>query len=233
MKLASLFSGGKDSMMALYKALREGHDVVVLLSMISGRDDSYMYHVPNINLTTYQAEAIGIPLVSKATSGKPPAENKDLEDALIELKNNFKIQGVAVGAVHSNYQYKIVDEICKKLNLTVFAPYWQHDHGELIEEAIDSGFEIVMVGAAAYGMDDSWLGRKLDREALLELKKLNRKFSVDVGGEGGEYETFVTDGPVFSKRIKIIKSRRVWDGKRGELVIEEVELIDKKIKNKK
>jgi ABC transporter with metal-binding/Fe-S-binding domain ATP-binding protein len=227
MKLASLFSGGKDSMMALYKALREGHDVLVLLSMISGRDDSYMYHVPNINLTKYQAEAIGLPLVSKETSGKPPAENKDLEDALSELKNNFKIQGVSVGAVHSNYQYKIVDGICKKLNLTVFAPYWQHDHGELIEEAIDSGFEIVIVGAAAYGMDESWLGRRLDKEALLDLKKLNRKFGVDVGGEGGEYETFVTDGPVFSKRIKIVKSRKAWDGKRGELVIENVELIDK------
>jgi len=227
MKLASLFSGGKDSTMALYKALQEGHKVAVLLSMISRRNDSFMYHVPNINLTKYSAEAIGIPLVSKITSGKPPQENKDLEDALIELKNNFKIDGVAVGAVHSNYQYSIVNGICKRLNLEVFAPYWQHNHKELIEDALNSGFEIIIVGVSAEGLDESWLGRKLDNKILLELKKLNKKFGVDVGGEGGEYETFVLDGPIFKKTIEIIKSMKVWDGVRGELIIEKVNLIDK------
>lgn len=227
MKLASLFSGGKDSTMALYKALQKGHEIPVLLSMLSERDDSYMYHVPNINLTKYQSEAVGIPLIAKATSGKPPQENTDLENALIELKNNFKIQGVAVGAVHSNYQYNIVSEICKKLNLRVFAPYWQHNHEELIKEAINSGFEIIIVGVFAEGLDESWLGRKLDYEALDELKGLNKKFGVDVGGEGGEYETVVVDGPIFKKKLGIKKSKRVWDGIRGELIIEEIELVDK------
>ena len=174
MKLTSLFSGGKDSTMALYKALRQGHEVPVLLSMLPERDDSYMYHVPNINLTKYSAEAVGIPLVAKVTSGEPPQENLDLECALIELKNNFKIRGVSVGAVHSNYQYKIVSEICSKLNLNVFAPYWQHDHCELIEEALDAGFEISVFGVAAEGRDESWLGRKVDRDALIELKKKSK-----------------------------------------------------------
>ena len=227
MKLAPLFSGGKDSTIALYKALQEGHKVPALLSMLSRRDDSYMYHVPNINLTKYQSEAIGIPLVAKVTSGKPPQENIDLENALSELKNNFEIEGVTVGAVHSNYQYKIVSGICSKLNLMVFAPYWQQNHEELIEEALQAGFEIIIVGVAAEGLDDSWLGRKLDFSALDDLKKLNKKFGIDVGGEGGEYETFVIDGPVFKKRLEILKSMKVWDGVRGELVIGGIELIDK------
>lgn len=227
MKLASLFSGGKDSIMALYKALQEGHEVVALLSMIPKSDDSYLYHVPNINLTIYQSEAINIPLISKTTSGKPPQENMDLEIALFELKDKFNIEGITAGAVHSNYQYNIVAGICEKLNLKVFAPYWQHEHEELIIDAINSGFEIIIVGVAAEGLDEMWLGRELDNDALLELKKLNKKFSVDVGGEGGEYETFVVDGPIFKKRIEVVEVKKVWDGVRGEVVIEEVKLVDK------
>ena len=60
-----------------------------------------------------------------------------------------------------------------------------------------------------------------------QQKKLNEKLGVDVGGEGGEYETLVVDGPVFRKKLVIKESRKVWDGVRGELVIGGVELIDK------
>ncbi len=212
--------------MALYKAL-EIYEIPVLLSMIPESPESYMYHVPNIALTKYSAEAIGIPLVAKKTSGKPPQENLDLKNALGELKKEFEIEGVIAGAVHSNYQYNIVSKICKELNLEVFAPYWQKSHEELIREAIDAGFEILIVGVYADGFDESWLGRKLDLSALEELQKLNRKFGIDIGGEGGEYETFVTDGPIFKKRIELLSGRKHWDGVRGEFIIEKVRLTSK------
>lgn len=226
MKLCALFSGGKDSTMAIYRGLIE-HEVPVLLSMISKRDDSYMYHTPNIHLTEYCAKALGIPLVSWKTSGKPPQENIDLEKALREIKEEYGIEGVCVGAVRSNYQHNIVSKACESLNLQVYAPYWHADHTRLVKEMIDEGFDVIVVAVAAEGLDRSWLGRKLDSEALKELEDLNKTFSVDVGGEGGEYETLVLDGPLFNRRLEITSSEKKWDKIRGELLIKKVRLVDK------
>ena len=223
MKLCSLFSGGKDSTMAMYKAMEE-HQVAVMLTMLPERDDSYMFHYPNIELTKFQAEAMEIPLVQKKTSGKPPQENIDLVNSLAEIKEEFNIEGIVAGAVRSNYQYNIVSNACKELKLELIAPYWQHSHGELIRNAVAAGFEMVIVGVAAHGLDDSWLGRKLDAKALEELKKLSKKFGIDIGGEGGEYETFVINGPIFKKKIEIEDSEKAWDGLRGQLIIKRTSL---------
>lgn len=213
-------------MMALYRVL-ERYEVPVLLSMVSESFESYMYHVPNIHFTEYSALAIGIPLVIKQTSGKPPEENLDLRNALQELKKEFDIDGIVAGTVRSNYQYRIISEICQELKLKLIAPYWQRNHEDLLKDALSSGFEIIITGVAAYGLDESWLGKRLDYNLLNELKKLNKKFSIDIGGEGGEYETFVVDGPIFKERIEILESKKEWDGVRGELIIENVTLRKK------
>ena len=227
MKLASLFSGGKDSAMALWRAIKSGYDVPVLLSMVPESDDSYMYHTPNIKLTPYLARACEIPIVVKTTQGVPPRENLDLKNALLELKENYGIEGITAGAVHSNYQYNIISKICAEINLYVFAPYWQKSHASLIEEAIANNFLIIFTAVSADGMDESWLDRRLDISALEELKKLNRKFGVDIGGEGGEYETLVLDCPLFKKRINVTGSEKSWDGVRGVLNIKRVEFEEK------
>ncbi|ODS37800.1 MAG: hypothetical protein A7316_01610 [Candidatus Altiarchaeales archaeon WOR_SM1_86-2] len=226
MKLAALFSGGKDSTMALYRAL-ENYDVPVLLSMISERDDSYMYHTSNINLVSYSADAIGIPVVRRKTSGVPPEENSDLRDAVLTLKNDYGIEGVVVGAVHSNYQYNGVSEICRELDLEVYAPYWQHSHEELIRDAINAGFKIIFISVSAECLDETWLGRELNYETLDELMKLEGKSGIDIGGEGGDYETIVLDAPIFKKRVEILEKDVKWDGVRGEWIIRKVRLVDK------
>jgi len=220
MKLCSLFSGGKDSTMATYKAMGE-HEISVLLTMLPERDDSYMFHYPNIGLTKVQAEAMGIPLVQKKTSGKPPQENIDMVNSLAEIKREFGVEGVVAGAVRSNYQHGIVSKACEDLGLELISPYWQQNHERVIQDALDAGFEMVIVGVAAHGLDESWLGRTLDSGALEELKRLSKKFGIDVGGEGGEYETFVTNGPIFKKKIRIKDSEKAWDGLRGQLLIRE------------
>ncbi|ODS42344.1 MAG: hypothetical protein MSIBF_03185 [Candidatus Altiarchaeales archaeon IMC4] len=226
MKLCSLFSGGKDSVFSLYIGLKQ-HEVAALLSMVSERDDSYMYHTPNIKLTKYSSEAIGIPLVSKPTKGAPPAENEDLFEALSGIKDEFGIEGICVGAVHSNYQYKIVSDICRKLSLEVFAPIWQRNHADVMRDFVGAGFEALIVNVAADGLDESWLGRKIDTETIAQLEKMEKKFGLDAGGEGGCYETLVIDGPIFKKRLEIIKSRKIWDGVRGQMIVEGARLLTK------
>lgn len=226
MKLISLFSGGKDSTLATYKAIKAGNEIKFLLSFIPDKE-SYMFHYPNIKFTKISAEVMGIPIIMKGSSKDKEAEITDLRREIEILKITYEIEGVCVGAVLSNYQYDRVKKICNELNLKLFAPYWKKSHEDLIKEAINLNFKILIVGVYADGFDESWLGREMDLNALSDLKKLENKFRVNIGGEGGEYETFVIDCPLFKKRIIIEESKKVWDRVRGEFLIKKVKLVNK------
>lgn len=226
MKLVSLFSGGKDSTLATYNAIEAGNEIKFLLSFIPDKE-SYMFHYPNIKLAKISAEAMNIPIIMKESSKDKDGEIKDLKREINILKKMYGIEGVCVGAVSSNYQYDRVKKICDELNLKVFAPYWKKNHTDLIREAINLNFRILIVGVYADGFDETWLGRELDLKALYDLKTLENKFRINIGGEGGEYETYVIDCPLFKKRIIIEESEKVWDKVRGEFLIKKVKLVDK------
>jgi diphthine-ammonia ligase len=223
MRLAALVSGGKDSVFALYKAQQMGHEIKVLGTMVSKRSDSYMFHYPNIHLTKYVAEALEIPLVFAETSG---VKEKELED-LKRLLSSFDVDGVVTGAIASSYQKQRIDKICDELGLVSVAPLWQHDPLEIMKELIDLKFRVIFVGVSAFGLDKSWLGREINLEVLDKLVELNEKFQVSLVGEGGEYESFVLDAPIFKKRIEILRSETSFENSSGCFIIKEVELVDK------
>lgn len=206
MRVAVLYSGGKDSNYALYWALKQGFEVKYLVSMVSESDESYMYHVPNIHLTELQARAIGIPLVKGFTSGEKEREVEDMKAVL----EGLKIDAVVAGALASEYQKQRVDRVAKELGIESFAPAWHRDPVDYMKEII-SIFDVVIVGTAAYGLDKSWLGRRIDGKALEELIKLNKKYKVHVAGEGGEFETFVRDAPFFRARIVFDDVEKKWN----------------------
>jgi len=222
MKIVSLFSGGKDSMMATYKAISLNHEVI-LLSFLPD-EESYMFHYPNIKLAKISAEAMNLPIIMKETAKD---EIKTLKEEISNLKEKYKIEGICTGAVSSNYQYSRIKKISDELNLELFAPYWKKSHENLIREAINLNFKILIIGVYADGFDEKWIGRELNLDTLNDLKILEKRFHINIGGEGGEYETFVTDCPLFKKRIMIKKAEKIWNKIRGELIIKEVELIDK------
>jgi len=228
MRLISLFSGGKDSTIATYKAIKANNDVKFLLSFVP-YPESYMFHYPNIKLAKISAEAMGIPVIMKEAGKDKEEEIINLKKEISVLKKNYAIDGVCAGAVSSNYQYSRVKKVCDELNLEVFAPYWKKSHEDLIREAIDLNFKILFVGVYADGFNESWLGRELDLNALDDLKRLEKKFHINIGGEGGEYETFVTDCPLFKKRIVIKEAEKIWDKTRGEFIIKKVILADKSV----
>ncbi len=206
MRVAVLYSGGKDSNYALYWALKQGFEVKYLVSMVSESDESYMYHVLNIHLTELQAKAIGIPLIKGFTSGEKEKEVEDMRAVL----EGLKIDGVVAGALASGYQKKRVDRVARELGLESFAPAWHRDPIEYMRELIEI-FDIVMVGTAAYGLDERWLGKKIDEKALGELVKLHEKYRIHVAGEGGEFETFVRDAPFFKARIVFDEVEKKWN----------------------
>ena len=206
MRVAVLYSGGKDSNYALYWALKEGFEVKYLVSMVSERDESYMYHVPNIHLTELQAKAVGIPLVKGFTGGEKEKEVDDMKAVL----EGLKIDGVVAGALASEYQKQRVDRVAKELGIESFAPAWHRDPVDYMREIIGI-FDVVMVGTAAYGLDERWLGRRIDEKALEELVGLHEKYRIHVAGEGGEFETFVRDAPFFKARIVFDEVEKKWN----------------------
>src|SRR3989304_1058713 len=117
MKLGVLFSGGKDSTYAAWLAQKEGHKLVCLITLSSKNPNSYMFHTPSISKTQKQAEAMGIPIITKETKGKKENELLDLEEAIKEAKTRYKIEGVITGAVESVYQASRIQKICSTLNL--------------------------------------------------------------------------------------------------------------------
>ena len=234
----SLFSGGKDSSWALYRALEREAPVERLVT-VHPDGDSFMYHVPATELATLAAESIGIPLVdvrpadfettagTEETAGeRGDRELEPLERALGELEAELgSIGGVTAGAVESSYQTDRIEGMCDRLGAELFAPLWQRDSRELIEEMLAAGFEITIVRVAARGLGEAWLGRTIDSDTVEELARLNEAYGVHLLGEGGEFETLVTDGPHMDRPIEL-DGEPEFDGVRGTFRITDAWLGD-------
>ncbi|ELY91529.1 diphthine--ammonia ligase [Natrinema altunense] len=231
----SLFSGGKDSAWALYRALEAGLPVERLVT-VHPAGDSYMYHVPETELAALAAESIGIELldvepddfaVDAATDSgaQGDAELEPLEAALADLDRDLAggIAGLTAGAVESEYQTSRIQGMCDRLGCDLFAPLWQEDPAELADAMLAAGFEIEIIQVAAHGLDESWLGRTLDRDAIADLETLHEEYGVHILGEGGEFETFVVDGPHMDRRIAL-EYETEWAGTRGRLRVTDARL---------
>ncbi|SFR44356.1 diphthine--ammonia ligase [Halorubrum sodomense] len=231
----SLFSGGKDSSWALYRALEEGLDVSRLLT-VHPAGDSYMYHTPATELASLAAESVGIDLVEVSpddfgaddvddAGAQGDAELEPMEAALrdIAAADAVDLAGVTAGAVESEFQTNRIRAMCDRLGIDLFAPLWQRDPVELAEAMFDAGFEIRIVQVAAYGLDESWLGRRFDAAALDDLLALREEYGVHQLGEGGEFETYVVDGPHMDRRIDLTYDA-VWEGDRGHVEIRDARL---------
>lgn len=203
MKLATLFSGGKDSTYATYLAKKQGHEIACLISIIPENKDSYMFHTPSINQTETQAKHMNMPIIQQKTKGKKEEEIQDLEKAIQKAKKEYSIQGIITGAVESVYQATRIQKICHKLQLECFNPLWQKNQLHLLEELIKNKFEIIIIGIAAYPLEKNWLGKKIDKSFIKEVETLQKKYGFNPAGEGGEYETFVTNCPLFKTPISI------------------------------
>jgi ABC transporter with metal-binding/Fe-S-binding domain ATP-binding protein len=226
MKLGVLFSGGKDSTLALHLAA-EKEQVACLITVVSVNKESYMFHTPNVDMTQLQAQALGLPLVSVETAGRKEEELLDLERAIMQAKNQYGIEGVVTGAVESVYQASRVQRICNRLDLWCFNPLWKHNQKALLETLLERRFEVVVSGVFAYPLDASWLGKVLDRAMIKQLCELSNKYGISVTGEGGEIETTVLDAPLFKQKIEVVDSDVIWNYTSGIFVIKKARLIQK------
>lgn len=226
MKVAALFSGGKDSAFALWYAQMQGWDLKSLVTVFPETQESWMFHYPALKWTKLQAEAIGLPHTTIHTKGEKEAELADLTVGLGKLKESLGIDTVVSGAVASEYQKTRIDNVCEELSLKSVAPLWHKNQEQLVREQIESNFEIVITSCNALGLDEKWLGRTINASDLEKLVALKKRYGLNVAFEGGEAETFVLAGPIFKKRLSVVRSRPHWRGESGYLEIEEIRLDD-------
>ena len=227
MRAAVLFSGGKDSTYAASVAKRED-ELACLITLTPRRDDSWMFHFPAISWTTLQAQAMGLPQIVFETEGVKEEELADLRKAMVAAKERHSIECVYSGALASQYQKSRVDRIATELGLRSISPLWHVDPAAHMHRLIEEGFEVILIGVAALGLDEGWLGRRLDEKMVDDLTELRRRYGVHIGLEGGEGETFVLDCPIFDRRIEVVTAERSWRGDSGYLIIKEARLVPKK-----
>jgi ABC transporter with metal-binding/Fe-S-binding domain ATP-binding protein len=223
MRVAVLATGGKDSALALHRVLNEGHEAAYLATMIPLREDSWMFHYPNIRLVDLFAEAAEIPLVKAETSGVKEEEVEDLKSLVAGLD----VDGIVSGAIASEYQKTRIEGICRELNLKWLAPLWHEQPLGILKEILNLKFEVIMTGVYAYGFGQEWLGRKIDEATVDVLMELNKQYGVSPVGEGGEYETLVLDAPFLKKKIVVVRAEKVWKGQSGYYLIDEARLANK------
>ena len=220
MKLGVLFSGGKDSTMATWLAKKEGHEIACLITLHSENPDSYMFHTPSIKRTETQADVMGLPLITKDTKGVKEKELEDLEDIIKKAKEKYKIHGIVTGALHSDYQASRIKKICDRLGLQCVNPLWHKDEFQYLQDIIKNKFKVIIIGVSAYPLSASWLGRVINEDFIRDVTKLHEKYKIHVAGEGGEFESFVLDCPLFKRPLKFIGANFTGEDNSWKMEIE-------------
>ncbi len=223
MKLVGLFSGGKDSTYAIYKAKQEGHKIHFLGTVMSENPESYMYHTDNIGMVMLLSQTLGMQLATKKSFG---VKEKEVEDINILVKD-LDIEGILCGAIESEYQRSRVAKVCEELKIELVAPLWHIDVEKYLRTMVKEGFKVIIVGVAADGLDESWLGREIDDKCIDDLLEVKKKHGIHIAGEGGEFETLVLDCPLYQSRVEVTDSEKKWDGTSGSFVIKDAKLIPK------
>ena len=223
MRLAALYSGGKDSTFALYLAEQMGNEILALVNIRPSDKGSWIFHTPNLDSVPYMAEAMGLPLVTAESDGTEEGDMKALRKAL----EGLDVDGVVVGALWSDYQWDRMNRVLGDLDMVMVAPLWRKDQDMVYDEMVSAGVEAIIVGVFAEGLGEEWLGRRLDMETKKELVKLRERYGISIMGEGGEYESMTLDSPVHLKRLVVKEAKKEMTRNSGTYDVTSLSLEDK------
>ncbi len=225
MKVAILFSGGKDSTYAVEYALSRGWDIQYLLSVKPTRKDCYLFHYATVEHTPKQAQILGLKqIMVKCNVANPKKEAQIVKDVV--EKN--KVDALILGGVGLQVtQLKSIQDALLPLGVEVFATHAGFDHDKIIEEMLDKGYKFMITQVASDGLM-KWLGIEITKENFNDLERDAFEYGFHIGFEGGYADTFVLDGPIFKKSIEVMESRKIIDDDYcGHIVFKRLRLVDK------
>ncbi|MFA5065046.1 MAG: diphthine--ammonia ligase [Dehalococcoidia bacterium] len=191
------WSGGKDSCMALYEAMRQGRKVTHLVNFISNDEKRVRFHGTNADLIRQQGAAMGIKVAQYETDWD--GYERDFKAAVRSLLPTG-VKGMIFGDIYLDVHKEWVERVCGEIGIEALEPLWGQPTDELLDQFIQLGFEAVVVGVNSRHMDEKWVGRMVDNTFRDYLKQNN----IDPCGENGEYHTVVINGPIFSRRLSLI-----------------------------
>lgn len=223
MKVAALYSGGKDSTYALHWGYLQGFDIECLIS-IYPREYSMLFHYPGIEATVYQAKAMKIELIySKSVDN----EEYTLYTLMKKAKEKYDIKGVIAGALVSDYQRMRLAFITEKLGLSLYTPLWRISQERYMREIVENGIKFIIISVSSYGLSYKYIGKIVTLELVDEILAIARKYGINPAFEGGEAETLVVDAPLFKQKLmisgKIIK-KGLYEAR---LIINKIDLGDR------
>jgi diphthine-ammonia ligase len=218
------WSGGKDSSYACYLARKSGMDVRYLLNMMDEKGEWSFVHRFPLEVLKQQSEATGIPLLHS------PSTMNTYEDDFtrnIEKMKKDGVEGGVFGDIDLEEHREWVENICKRSGVYAHLPMWGLSQDAVMADFIAQGFKAVIIACNEKYFGEEWLGRQVDKKFFNQLKEMQKTSDVSTCGEAGEYHTLVTDGPIFSKRIKILKTENRYNNGYWFLEIQKSELRDR------
>ncbi|MDD5432096.1 MAG: diphthine--ammonia ligase [Candidatus Omnitrophica bacterium] len=200
----SSWSGGKDSCLACYKAIKQGYKIKCLLNFISRESQRGCFHGIEGRLLKHQADLVGIPLVQKEVSPDMKEYEEEFKEAVNDIRGS-EIASMVFGDIYLLEHESWVERVCGDLKINAVEPLWENNPEKIIDEFLDAGFKAVIVSCKADIMGKEFLGRQIDKKLVEELKKKG----ACPCGENGEYHTLVIDGPIFKKPIEIVEAQPI------------------------
>ena len=234
MKVAIMYSGGKDSTFAIDLALEKGWDIEYLISIKPTRTDCYLFHFATVEHTKELAKILEIPhILEKCKIADPEKEAQIVRKIVEKQQKTMPVNAVVLGGTGlQETQLRSIQNALRSLGIEVFASHAGEEHDLIVEKMLDKGYEIMITQVASDGLMP-WLGRTLTKENFKELKEDSVNFKFHIGFEGGYADTLVLDGPIFKKKLQVDGFKRVVeDNYSGHVKIDKLKVLDKKEKIK-
>lgn len=193
-RYAVMWSGGKDSALALWRARQRGLQVDWLVNVYDRATERVRFHATPIAAIARQAEAAGVALVSVPTDWPTFDESlRETFDALVKQG----CRGVVFGDIHLADVRAWYEERTRAAGLEHVEPLWGEAPAKLLSELVAIGGRAVVTCVETAKLDRSWLGRTIDADFVREIAATG----IDPCGENGEYHSFAYSGPFFDRAV--------------------------------
>lgn len=189
-----LWSGGKDSALALYRSVKRGYSIESLVTFGPWKAKFQAHPIPMMKV---QAAALGLP--HRMIEIAEPFRESYIEQ--FKLLKKEGVEAVVTGDIdYVDGHPSLIQQCCDEAGLQCVLPLWQEDRAILMNEIIDANFHVIITYLSHPSMDPSWRGRRITREAISELSRL----PIDLCGENGEYHTMTLHMPLFREKVEMM-----------------------------
>ncbi len=213
MRAAVLWSGGKDSYLALWYGKKE-YNVLLLVTFVP-KNPSFKAHP--LKLLELQAASLRIPLIQLQID--EPFQSGYVQ-AIKKLKADFDIDVLITGDIAPvDQMVNWIDECAREASVYVYKPLWQKDRSILLDTLIGLNATVIFSMVRVPYFDAQWVGRRITKELVTELEAIRKQNGLDLCGENGEYHTLVLNGPHFAYPLELRNMAHRTEGVMHYLIV--------------